>query len=178
MREIHRIRYFSMIRNPCVHQSLAPTGSSPPYPIQAPRSTSNIVDRLPTSMDHTNLPKVKRWRENWDEYAWPLFSKLGRRRIAFGGGGNGGNGGSRSGGGCGGGGAGAGVGGGGGRGRNGGGVFAVAGEWSARVLAESVVVPAVVLLILLVSVPWLSSSLESWAVDSAAVVDRLRRQFL
>lgn len=43
------------------------------------------------------------------------------------------------------------------------------------VLAESVVVSAVLLLILLVSVPWLSHSLESWAFEGVAVADRWRR---
>lgn len=43
-------------------------------------------------------------------------------------------------------------------------------------LAESVLVPAAVLLILLVSVPWLSHALESWTVEWAAVADRWRRR--
>lgn len=125
--------------------------------------------------------QVKRWRENWDEFAWPLFSKLGRLRPGSGGSNSASRSGdgSSSGGGCGcgaGGGAGAGSGVDGGRGRLAGGIFSEAGGWSASVLAESVVVPAVVLLILLVSVPWLSHALESWAVEWSAVVDRWRRR--
>lgn len=118
--------------------------------------------------------KVKRWKENWDEFAWPLFSTLGRVRLGPGGSNSGGS----SGGGCG---CGAGASAGGGGGDRGcgwraGGIFSGAGGWSVVVLAESVVVPAVVLLILLVSVPWLSDALEGWAVEWAAMTDRWRRR--
>eukprot|EP00903_Cladosiphon_okamuranus_P012222 g11462.t1 len=127
----------------------------------------------------SNVQEVKRWRENWDEFAWPLFSKLGRLRWGSGGSNSvsrSGN--NSSGGSCGcGAGGGSGVGnGGGGRGWLAGGIFMEAGGWSASVLAESVVVPAVVLLIVLVSVPWLSHALESWAVEWSAVADRWWRR--
>ncbi|CBJ28840.1 Chitobiosyldiphosphodolichol beta-mannosyltransferase, family GT33 [Ectocarpus siliculosus] len=104
----------------------------------------------------SNVKEVQRWRENWDEYAWPIFSKIGRLRAGP-----------------------TNTRGTGARGSPRGGFFSNArgGGWSTGGLAESVVVPATMLLVLLVSVPWLSHSLESWAADGAAAADRWRRQW-
>ena len=112
----------------------------------------------PTGDGGTAHIQVTRWRENWDEFAWPLFSKLGRLPPASKGA-KGGEGSRRRGGGGGGGGS--------------GGVWEAG--WSTAAGVGAVVVPAMALVILLVVVPSLPSRLEGWAVGAVAnVADRWR----
>lgn len=141
----------------CSHSSPCPTpltSTHPPIVLYRPSLSSAY--RILTCISAQHGQKVQRWRENWNEYAWPIFSKIGRlragpttTRVA------------------------------GARGSPRGGFFSSArgGGWSTRGQPESVAIPALLVFLLLASVPWLSHMLESWAADGAAAADRWRRQW-